>query len=201
VERFRDDLVYFDFYEPNVPVYPLFRDSSCAYIALHRIRTCADTQTLKGSIIMRSYPRNSPHAAARIAALTLIADGRMKDIELTALERMDAYGRLGMEPVALRGVLHELCTDMLAAAAGGNQEDCRITPETIRALLAEIDDPALRRLVFELCAGVARADRMMHEGELAVLLEAIDHWRMDSDQAPHARSRAAQPDLHASAFG
>ena len=131
---------------------------------------------------MRSYPRNSPHAAARIVALTLIADGRMKEVELTALERMDAYGRLGMEPGALRGVLHELCNDMLAAASDGNQQDCRISPETIRSLLAEVETPALRRLVFELCAGVARADRMMHDGELAVLLEAIDHWRIGRDE-------------------
>jgi hypothetical protein len=148
---------------------------------------------------MRSYPRNSPHAAARIVALTLIADGRMKDIELTALEHMDAYGRLGLDPAALRGVLRELCADMLAAAASGNQEDCRITPETIRILLAEVDDPALRRLVFELCAGVARADRMMHEGELAVLLEAIDQWGIDRDDTPghpgstsHQGNRAAR---------
>lgn len=135
---------------------------------------------------MRSYPRNSPHAAARIVALTLIADGRMKDVELTALERMDAYGRLGMDPVALRGVVHELCADMLATASGGGQADCRITPATIRALLAEVEDPALRRLVFELCAGVARADHKMHDGELAVLLEAIDHWCIgcDEDMAP-----------------
>lgn len=150
---------------------------------------------------MRSYPRNSPHAAARIVALTLIADGRMKDIELTALERMDAYGRLGLEPAALRGVLHELCDDMLAAAAGGNQEDCRISPETIRTMLAEVDDPALRRLVFELSAGVARADRMMHEGELAVLLEAIDHWRIDRDNTPGHAASASQASKRADRHG
>ncbi len=148
---------------------------------------------------MRSYPRNSPYAAARIVALTLIADGRMKDIELTALEHMDAYGRLGLEPMALRGVLHELCADMLSVAASANQDDCRITPENVRTLLAEVDDPALRRLVFELCAGVARADRMMHEGELAILLEAINRWGIDRDDTPrhtagarHAASRTAR---------
>jgi hypothetical protein len=130
---------------------------------------------------MRSYPVDSPHAAARIVALTLIADGHMKEVELTALEHMDAYGRLGLDPAALRGVLHELCADMLVAASTGNQEDCRVTPATIRTLLSEVEDPALRRLVFELCAGVARADRRMHDGELAVLLEAIDHWRIGSD--------------------
>ena len=123
---------------------------------------------------MRSYPRNSPHAAARIVALTLIADGRMKDIELTALEHMDAYGRLGLDPAALRGVLRELCADMLAAAASGNQEDCRITPETIRILLAEVDDPALRRLVFDAqdkpvqwLHGLYRPDRYEYQLEVS----------------------------------
>ena len=133
---------------------------------------------------MRSYPRNSPHAAARIIAVTLISDGKIKQIELTALERMDACVRLGLSLAQLHEVVHELCTDLLAEAAATGRDNCAISPATIASLLSDVDEPALRCTVFELCAGVARADRMMHEGELIVLLEAIDKWRID--QGSHA---------------
>lgn len=129
--------------------------------------------------IMRTYPSNSPHAAARIVALTLLADGNIKQIELTALERMDAGARLGLPPGELNMVVQDLCTDLLAAAAAEDRDACHIPPATITGLLSEVNDPVLRRTVFELCAGVARADRMMHEGELILLIEAINSWRMD----------------------
>lgn len=137
---------------------------------------------------MRTYPRNSPHAAARIVAVTLICDGQIKPIELTALERMGACFRLGVSPAQLHEVVHELCADLLDTAAAAGRNDCTISTTTLASLLANVDDPALRRTVFELCAGVARADRMMHEGELIVLIEAINRWRIDQDT-----NAAAQP--------
>ncbi len=36
---------------------------------------------------MRTYPTNSPEAAARIVALALLADGHLSLIEIDALER------------------------------------------------------------------------------------------------------------------
>ncbi|MFM2118860.1 MAG: hypothetical protein RL722_328, partial [Pseudomonadota bacterium] len=36
---------------------------------------------------MRHYPRNSPQAAARLVALTLVADGHLAPAELEALAR------------------------------------------------------------------------------------------------------------------
>lgn len=44
---------------------------------------------------MRSYPRNSPQAAARIVALLLIADGHVSRSEMDALYGRDIEHELG----------------------------------------------------------------------------------------------------------
>ena len=49
---------------------------------------------------MRSYPRNSPEAAARIVALVLVADGHVCRSEFDALNQLDATGQLGLDPDA-----------------------------------------------------------------------------------------------------
>ena len=45
---------------------------------------------------MRSYPVNSPQAAARIVALTLVADGDIGDAEILWLDRLAVYEQLGL---------------------------------------------------------------------------------------------------------
>lgn len=45
---------------------------------------------------MRSYPRNSPEAAARIVALIMVADGHVSRSEITALDRLHASTRFGL---------------------------------------------------------------------------------------------------------
>jgi hypothetical protein len=54
---------------------------------------------------MRSYPRNSQEAAARIVALVLISDRHVSQSELEPLERLDASRELGLEPGALPCIL------------------------------------------------------------------------------------------------
>ncbi len=44
---------------------------------------------------MRSYPRNSPQAAARIVALLLIVDGHVSRSEMDALYGRDIERELG----------------------------------------------------------------------------------------------------------
>ena len=44
---------------------------------------------------MRNYPANSPQAAARIVALTMLADGYLSKAELDAMERHGGYRLLG----------------------------------------------------------------------------------------------------------
>ena len=68
---------------------------------------------------MRSYPNNSPLAAARIVALTLIADGNLKAAEMHALQEADAYASLHLNPAMLRQVMADLQERSGQPAASG----------------------------------------------------------------------------------
>ena len=57
---------------------------------------------------MRSYPRNSPEAAARIVALVLISDGHVCSSEFDILKQLGAERELGLEPQLLPHIVHTL---------------------------------------------------------------------------------------------
>ncbi|MCE2968950.1 MAG: TerB family tellurite resistance protein [Burkholderiales bacterium] len=125
---------------------------------------------------MRGYPRKSAQAAARIVALTLMADGHVCRSEMQALEAAGAAARLGLPPEGLAAVVQELCEDLLAGADGGWSGTCRVPPALLAALLDEIDAPQLQATVLELCAAVAEADGHLADGESIVLTEAVRRW-------------------------
>jgi hypothetical protein len=54
---------------------------------------------------MRSYPRNSPEAAARVLALLLVADGNVCPSEFRLLESLDTAGALGLDRDGLPGIV------------------------------------------------------------------------------------------------
>jgi uncharacterized tellurite resistance protein B-like protein len=133
---------------------------------------------------MRPYPTDSPQAAARVLALALIADGHLQPAELRALERSRAHERLRMTKAELNDVLYAMCDDLIAEARtrdhGHHSEEdddaCVIDPETLARLFAEVRDASLRRTVLRLAMQTIRADRQLHEGEMRILLAAVDHW-------------------------
>ena len=125
---------------------------------------------------MRPYPRNSPRAAARIVALTLLADGRLDDTEMSALEELRVHERLGLRRYELHAVMNQVCADLLDDARAVHDSECRITPALIELLLADIDAPAMQRQVLALCAAAAGADGRVDEAESIVLGAAIEQW-------------------------
>ena len=141
---------------------------------------------------MRTYPNNSPQAAARIVALTLVADGHVSSAELDVLERADAYRQLGITRAQMQAVLQGFCEDLLAAHRSTCTDACHIEPRTLaqlmaeidlhrlfsfqRFLMAEIDYPALRMSVLQLCVAVAEADDHVADGESIVLVGAVENW-------------------------
>lgn len=141
---------------------------------------------------MRHYPRNSPQAAARIVALALLADDHLCQSELDRLEQLDAFGRLGLTPAELLSVAHGVCEDRMACsdlAWGGALDD-----DTLRALLAELGDPALRATVLQLCHAVAQADRQPVEAEAAILRLAEEQWGLpEPAPEPISARPALQP--------
>ena len=132
------------------------------------------------SSTMRSYPRNSPHAAARIVALALLSNGETKPTELAMLEAIQAHEQLALSRQEWHDVVHELCADLLASAT--RSAECLIDSRMIERLLAEVDDVTLQRLVLRLCTAVINADGEIDDGESIVLLAAIDRWGLHPDE-------------------
>ncbi len=139
---------------------------------------------------MRSYPHNSPEAAARIVALVLIADGHVCKSEFDILERLGAERELGLEPRLLPHIVHTLCEELLLGGyATGSLLD-NVDDDSLAALMAEISDPVLRRKVLRLALAAARADGHLAEGEAKVVEAARRHWRLSDGDEPIAAAPA-----------
>ena len=125
---------------------------------------------------MRHYPTNSPQAAARIVALALVADGHVSRTELDMLDRLGAYGQLCIAPEEMHSLQQSFCEDLLQARNSHWGDAGQIEPEMLSQLMAEVDDPVLRRLVLQLCVAVVEADGHVADGESVVLVNAVEQW-------------------------
>lgn len=135
---------------------------------------------------MRSYPRNSPEAAARIVALVLVSDGHVCRSEIEALQQLGIERELGLAPGAFGPVVHTLCEDLLLGAYGSGSMMCSVDEATLASLLAEVDEPALQRKVLLLANAAAQADRHLAEAEALVVDAARRHWRHAAPAAADA---------------
>ncbi|MEP7297801.1 MAG: TerB family tellurite resistance protein [Burkholderiales bacterium] len=138
---------------------------------------------------MRSYPRNSPEAAARIVALVLISDGHVCRSEVETLKRLRLEQEFGLAPGAFAQVMHTLCEDLLMGAYGGGSMMCSVDETTLASLLAEVDEPGLQANVLRLASAAADADKHLADAEALVMVAAHQHWR-SGDAARLARTGA-----------
>ncbi|MBC7603001.1 MAG: TerB family tellurite resistance protein [Ramlibacter sp.] len=136
---------------------------------------------------MCTYPNNSPQAAARIVALAMLADGHLCKSELDALDSVDVHEQLGLSPGELHVIVHGLCEDLLVSSQGAWGAACRIEPDTLASLLAEIDDTALRAKVLQLCLRVFAADEHLADGETVILAAVVAHWGLHRETNPTQR--------------
>lgn len=126
---------------------------------------------------MRSYPRNSPEAAARIIALVLISDGHVCRSEIEALQHLQVEQELGLAPGSFAQVLHTLCEDLLTAAYGGGSMMCSVDENTLASLLAEVNEPALQTKVLRMASAAAEADRHLADAEALLVAAARRQWK------------------------
>ncbi len=140
---------------------------------------------------MRNYPRNSPEAAARIVALSMVADGHVSRSEITTLDRLHASTRLGLAPADTARVLRGLTEDLMCSAFAPWGSSCHISEELLLALLDEVDDPELRATTLALCMEVAHADAHLSGAEESLLAMAAMHWGFQSHTAASVRWVAA----------
>jgi len=131
---------------------------------------------------MRSYPHNSPEAAARIVALVLISDGHVCSSELDILKQLGAEQELGLEPHLLPHIVHTLCEELMLGGYETGSLMASVDDSSLASLMAEISDPALQRTVMRLSLAAVRADGHLADGETMVLEAARHHWRLVDGQ-------------------
>ncbi|MEC5384892.1 TerB family tellurite resistance protein [Uliginosibacterium sp. H3] len=132
---------------------------------------------------MRSYPLNSPQAAARIVALAMLADGNLSKAELDALAESGAEAQLGLRAGEWHDVVDAFCEDLMSNTHQTLGGACKIDPRALTALMAEVEDDDLRRKVLDLCVSVVDADAEIVEEEMIVLCAAAKHWAARSEIA------------------
>ena len=142
---------------------------------------------------MRSYPRNSPEAAARIVALVLISDGHVCSSEFDILKKLDAERELGLEPLLLPHIVHTLCEELLLGGYVTGSLMDNVDDSTLASLMAEISDPALQRTVLRLSLAAVRADGHLAEGETVVMEAARHHWQMVDGEESSATTSTRSP--------
>lgn len=126
---------------------------------------------------MRSYPCNSPEAAARIVALVLISDGHVSKSEFESLDQFDGTRDLGLEPHNMPGIVQTLCEDLLMAGFDGRSILSHLDDGTLAPLMAEVDEPQLQSKVLRVAACVVNADQHLSDGETAMLEAISRHWQ------------------------
>jgi hypothetical protein len=125
---------------------------------------------------MRSYPLNSSQAAARILALSMLADGHVSRDELRVLDEPGVHGNLGLDDETWQQVLLELCEDLQGGHRLAWAQACQVDARTLDQVLDEVSDPALRRRLLALCRDVVEADGQVTEDEWGVLSAAVNRW-------------------------
>ncbi|MDC8772967.1 TerB family tellurite resistance protein [Roseateles albus] len=125
---------------------------------------------------MRNYLVNSPQAAARIIALTVVADGDIADAEIECLDRLAVHEQLGLERLELLALLDTFCEDLLSSGQLNWADVCPVDERTLADLMGEIQDPELRLKVLRLCVELAEVDAQVDDGESAVIVAAVEHW-------------------------
>jgi len=140
---------------------------------------------------MRTFPRNSPQAAARVVALALLADGDVDDTELAAMARIDVAGRLDLAPVELMAIVQSVGHELLTRGDGTWQGVGQLPRAELLTMLDEIDDVGLRLILLQICVALSRSDRRIARGEYEVLCTLADHWDLPLPPLEPARTGAA----------
>ncbi|MDO9435495.1 TerB family tellurite resistance protein [Hydrogenophaga sp.] len=139
---------------------------------------------------MRTYRTNSPEASARLLAMALVADGNYSLTEIRALDRLKAPEQLGLSSDAFKDVIETFCEDLLNASQGEWTGSARMDASMRQQLLAEVQDPALRKKLVALCHAIVHADGHEAHGETALLDTLTFAWLSEPKSPQPTGARA-----------
>lgn len=124
---------------------------------------------------LRAYAPNSPRAQARLVVLALLADGRLDEREIDALNRRGIFSDLGIARSTFLEVLSDFCSDLasqLPVRGGGYQ----ISHKALGGMLGEVSDGAVREKLLRHMLVVINSDGHLSDVEKSLMCSAIDHW-------------------------
>ena len=140
---------------------------------------------------MRTYPRDSARAAARIIALTVLADGDIGEAETALLNRLDVPKQLGLSQSEFHAVIDTFCEDLLSSKQLVWADACPVDERTLADLMSEIESPALRKKLLRLCVEIAEVDDRVTEGESIMLVAAVEQWGLHREMLRSPGANAA----------
>lgn len=130
---------------------------------------------------MRSYPRNSPQAAARLVALAMIADGHVSRAEIDVIRQSGAEEAMGLPPGGLSPVLQTLCEDILQGALASKPLNSFVDDALIDALIGEVDDDRPQSAVVQAVVSTVSADGHLTPSERYVLDRLQARWSTSAE--------------------
>lgn len=122
---------------------------------------------------MRSYQPDSPDAAGRILALTMIVDGKLAVSEIAAMDSSKILDHIDLDLPGFQRMLQELCDDLLASRPA---DAIQLDDALLDRVLAEIAHPDLRRHLLQAMWQIADADDWLADAEAVLLTRASNAW-------------------------
>lgn len=133
---------------------------------------------------MKKIERNSPEAIGRIIALAILADGRLANAELDALDRHGIPAIVGLSRDAFIQIIIDHCRELLEQ---GEQGRIRLMePARFANLLELVDDPAKRLLVCRAIIVLSKADGKISRPEQALLRSLLESWKISLEDISNA---------------
>lgn len=164
---------------------PLGREATTVFRFSGRNRVRGGSPSEGGIRIVRfglpRYPRDSARAAARIVAMALISNGRLKAVEAAVLDALQAHALLGLSRHEWCAVIHQLRVDLSRAC---RPPGLPFSWRTLVRLLDEVSDATMRRVVRSLSLAAILADRQVDSGEQMVLDALRRRWGIETQ--PHS---------------
>lgn len=140
---------------------------------------------------LRAYPTNSPRAKARLVVLALLADGRLDEREMAALDRRGAFATLGITREDFVRVLYDFCSDV-AGQLPATSRGYRLTPKMLDGLFGEIVERETCEKLLQLIFSVISSDGRLTDAEESLYWSAVRQWRPDTIKI----SSRTLPELH-----
>jgi hypothetical protein len=137
-------------------------------------------------------------ALVRVLTLAIVSDGRLDADEVAALDRLEAYRRIGLERGAFYREVERSCQALIDGGLSPSASALRLDDGLPRQWVDAVRAPALRHLVLQLAFEVIRSDRRLHPAESGVFWGLLDAWGLRLDEVREARWAAA---LAAAAMG